>query len=77
VSKHLQVLRSVGLVDVRREGRQVMYQINPAGLRPIHEWTATFEQYWSKQLNRIKQHAEAAAPQVRPPRMTTREVSKW
>ena len=61
VSKHLQVLRNVGLVDVRREGRQVMYQINAAALRPIHEWTGTFERYWSRQLHRIKQHAEAAA----------------
>ena len=61
VSKHLQVLRNVGLVDVRREGRQAMYQINADALRPIHDWTGTFERYWSRQLNRIKQHAETAA----------------
>jgi DNA-binding transcriptional ArsR family regulator len=59
VSKHLQVLRDVGLVHVRREGRNVLYRTNADALRPLHEWTATFARYWGRQLTRIRQHAEA------------------
>jgi DNA-binding transcriptional ArsR family regulator len=59
VSKHLQVLLNVGLVEVRRDGRRTLYRTNAAGLRPVHEWTGTFAKYWSRQLRRIKDHAEA------------------
>jgi DNA-binding transcriptional ArsR family regulator len=59
VSKHLQVLRNVGLVHVRREGRNVLYRTNADAIRPLHEWTATFARYWGRQLTRIKEHAEA------------------
>jgi len=65
VSKHLGVLRKVGLVEVRPEGRQKMYKLNAAGLRPIHEWTKTFEQLWSRHLQGIKALAEAKAKQQR------------
>jgi DNA-binding transcriptional ArsR family regulator len=58
VSKHLRVLRHVGLVDVRRDGKQIFYRTNAEGLRPLHEWTGQFERYWRNQLNRIKQRAE-------------------
>ena len=58
VSKHLRVLRDVGLVRVRRIGRHRFYRTNPEAIRPMHEWTATFERYWSHQLNRIKERAE-------------------
>ena len=58
MSKHLAVLRDVGLVDVRREGRQVFYRTNAEGLRPLHEWTTRFEQYWRHQLARVKERAE-------------------
>ena len=58
VSKHLQVLRNVGLVDVRRDGRHVLYRTNAEPLRSVHEWTATFKQHWRGQLARIKRHAE-------------------
>ena len=61
VSKHLSVLRQVGLVDVRREGRQKMYAINAEQLKPIHEWVMTFERFWDNQLDRIKKSAEAKA----------------
>ena len=57
VSKHLRVLRHVGLVDVRRDGRQILYRTNAEGIRPLHEWTGQFERYWRNQLNRIKQRA--------------------
>jgi DNA-binding transcriptional ArsR family regulator len=59
VSKHLKVLRDVGLVHVRRNGRHKMYRTNAPALRPVHEWTEMFEQYWKNQLNRIKERAEA------------------
>jgi len=59
VSKHLQVLLNVGLVHVRRDGRRTMYRTNAEALRPLHEWTGTFERYWRNQLSRIKQHAES------------------
>ena len=58
VSKHLRVLKDVGLVRVRREGRKMLYKTNADGIRPLHEWTGTFERYWSNQLNRIKIRAE-------------------
>jgi len=59
VSKHLQVLRDVGLVTARREGRNTLYRTNANTLRAIHQWSGMFEQYWRGQLRRIKAHAEA------------------
>jgi DNA-binding transcriptional ArsR family regulator len=58
VSKHLGVLRKVGLVHLRRNGRRVLYRTNAEAIRPLHEWTSTFERYWTNQLNRIKERAE-------------------
>jgi DNA-binding transcriptional ArsR family regulator len=58
VSKHLRVLRDVGLVHVRRNGRHKLYRTNAQGIRPVHEWAAIFERYWTNQLNRIKERAE-------------------
>src|SRR5438105_9273996 len=58
VSKHLRVLRDVGLVHVRRDGRRMLYRTNAAAIRPLHEWTGTFERFWRHQLNRIKERAE-------------------
>jgi DNA-binding transcriptional ArsR family regulator len=58
VSKHLRVLKDVGLVEARRDGRRILYRINPDGIRPLHEWTKTFERFWHHQLNRIKEIAE-------------------
>jgi DNA-binding transcriptional ArsR family regulator len=66
VSKHLRVLRNVGLVHVRRNGRQKLYRTNAAAIRPLHEWTSTFERYWRHQLNRVKERAEAKINKVRP-----------
>ena len=59
VSKHLRVLLEVGLVHVRRDGRHMLYRTNADAIRPLHEWTATFERYWSHQLTRIKERAES------------------
>lgn len=61
VSKHLRVLHEVGLVRSRREGRQVLYRTNAEAIRPLHEWTGTFERYWKHQLGRVKERAEAKA----------------
>ncbi|MCA0374605.1 MAG: metalloregulator ArsR/SmtB family transcription factor [Gemmatimonadetes bacterium] len=60
VSKHLRVLLDVGLVEVRREGRQAFYRTNPMQIKAIHDWTSRFEQYWTGQLLRIKARAERA-----------------
>src|ERR1700681_5029900 len=59
VSKHLRVLRNVGLVRVRRNGRHMFYRTNAEAIRPLHEWTKTFERLWQHQLNRVKERAEA------------------
>jgi DNA-binding transcriptional ArsR family regulator len=58
VSKHLRVLKDVGLVHVRREGRQMFYRTNAEAIRPLHEWAGTFERFWSHQLMRVKERAE-------------------
>jgi DNA-binding transcriptional ArsR family regulator len=58
-SKHLRVLRDVGLVRVRRNGRHMFYRTNAEAIRPLHEWTKTFERLWQHQLNRVKERAEA------------------
>jgi DNA-binding transcriptional ArsR family regulator len=58
VSKHLRVLRNVGLVHVRRNGRQKVYRINGEAIRPLHEWASTFERFWRHQLSRVKERAE-------------------
>jgi DNA-binding transcriptional ArsR family regulator len=59
VSKHLRVLRDVGLVHVRRNGRHKFYRTNAQGIRPLYEWAETFERYWKHQLTRVKERAEA------------------
>ena len=59
VSKHLRVLREVGLVRVRREGRQKLYRTNAEAIRPLHDWASRFERLWQHQLSRVKERAEA------------------
>ncbi len=58
VSKHLRVLLDVGLVRVRREGRSMLYRVNADAIKPLHEWTSTFERLWKRQLSRVKERAE-------------------
>ena len=58
VSKHLRVLRHVGLVVARRDGRQMFYRTNAEAIRPLHDWTGIFQQYWRHQLTRVKARAE-------------------
>jgi len=58
VSKHLRVLKEVGLVSDRREGRQRIYRLNPERLKPIYEWVAPFERYWSERFERLDEVLE-------------------
>jgi DNA-binding transcriptional ArsR family regulator len=53
VSKHLTVLRRVGVVDVRDAGRHRMYRLNGAALKPIHDWVKQFERTWSVRFDRL------------------------
>jgi DNA-binding transcriptional ArsR family regulator len=53
VSKHLRVLREVGLVDVREDGRQRMYRLNGQPLQPIYDWVKNYEQSWSERFDRL------------------------
>jgi DNA-binding transcriptional ArsR family regulator len=64
VSKHLKVLRQVGLVRVRRSGRHMFYRTNAEAIRPMYEWAKTFERFWAHQLNRIKERAEAKSREL-------------
>ncbi len=59
VSKHLRVLLDVGLVNARRDGRQKLYSVNASAIRPLWEWTGTFEKMWRHQLLRVKERAES------------------
>lgn len=73
VSKHLRVLRDVGLVRTRREGRRILYRTNAEAIRPLHEWTKTFERFWGHQLLRIKERAEASNESHDAPKEKTEE----
>ena len=53
-SKHLRVLREVGLVSVREEGKQRFYRLHGAGLKPIHDWVQTYEHLWNERLDRLE-----------------------
>ena len=53
VSKHLRVLRAVGVVDVREAGRQRLYRLNGRGLKPIHDWVKAYERTWSERFEQL------------------------
>lgn len=56
VSKHLSVLKQVGLVSERKEGRYCVYKLNADQLKPIHEWVFQFTQYWSNSLDHLEDY---------------------
>ena len=58
VSKHLRVLREVGLVSVREAGQQRLYTLDARGLKPIHEWTGGFEEFWSESFDRLNAYVK-------------------
>jgi DNA-binding transcriptional ArsR family regulator len=66
VSKHLRVLKEVGLVNMRGSGRQRIYSLNGERLKPVHDWVQTFEKFWKHQLERIKQRAEEKMKSSKP-----------
>jgi DNA-binding transcriptional ArsR family regulator len=53
VSKHLGVLKQVGLVKERREGRQRLYSVNAERLKPIYDWVTPFERFWNESFDRL------------------------
>src|SRR5579863_7555859 len=55
VSKHLGVLRKVGLVTVVRRGKHRLYSLNGQELRPVYDWVKNYERFWEHQLQRIKE----------------------
>lgn len=58
VSKHLGVLRKVGIVSVSKRGQLRMYRLNAKELKPVHDWVKTYEGFWTHQLDKVKQRAE-------------------
>ncbi len=73
VSKHLRVLRDVGLVDVRDAGRRRLYRVNAPALKPVHDWVKGFEQLWEERFERLdavlddlkQEEEDASAPAPR------------
>ena len=58
VSKHLRVLREVGAVEVREDGRRRLYSVNGRALKPIHDWVKTYERTWSERFDRLDEVLE-------------------
>jgi DNA-binding transcriptional ArsR family regulator len=58
VSKHLRVLSEVGLVSCRADGRRRLYRLEPAPLRPMHEWLTRYEQAWNERLDRMDDYLQ-------------------
>jgi DNA-binding transcriptional ArsR family regulator len=65
VSKHLRVLREVGLVEARDEGRQRMYSLNGRTLKPIHDWVSTYRQAWEERYEAMDEVLEDLKQQER------------
>ena len=59
VSKHLGVLRKVGIVSVSKYGQLRLYRLNARELKPVHDWVKTYERHWGRQIERIKERAES------------------
>ena len=58
VSKHLGVLRKVGIVSVTKQGQLRLYRLDPMELKPVHDWMKKYERFWAHHIDRIKQRAE-------------------
>jgi DNA-binding transcriptional ArsR family regulator len=61
ISKHLAVLRRVGIVSVTTSGPMRLYRLEPRQLKPVYEWSKRFEQFWTHQIDRIRERAERKA----------------
>jgi DNA-binding transcriptional ArsR family regulator len=66
VSKHLGVLRKVGIVSVTKHGQLRLYRLDPKQLKPIHDWVKKYERFWTHHLDRIKERAERKAAASQP-----------
>jgi len=73
VSKHLGVLRRVGVVTVSKRGQRRLYRLNAKELRPVHDWVKTYERFWTHQLDRIKERAEQKMASQLANQLTKRE----
>ncbi|MEB8324660.1 metalloregulator ArsR/SmtB family transcription factor [Dietzia kunjamensis] len=60
-SKHLRVLREVGLVRDRRDGKQRLYDLDARGLRPVHEWAGGFERFWNESFDKLDAYVRELA----------------
>ena len=58
VSQHLGVLRRARLLNAKRHGRERFYRIRPEGLRPVYDWIATYEQFWTSKLDALDRHLD-------------------
>jgi DNA-binding transcriptional ArsR family regulator len=76
VSKHLGVLRKVGVVTVSKRGRLRLYRLNAKELKPVHDWVKTYERYWTHQLDRIRERAEQKMASQLANQLTKREEKK-
>jgi DNA-binding transcriptional ArsR family regulator len=76
VSKHLGVLRKVGVVSVSKRGQLRMYRLNAKELKPVHDWVKTYEHFWTHQLDRIKERAEMKMAKQTTNRLTRPEGEK-
>jgi DNA-binding transcriptional ArsR family regulator len=57
-SKHLRVLRGVGLVRDRKAGKRRLYGLDARGLRPVHEWAGGFERFWNESFDRLDEYVQ-------------------
>lgn len=57
-SKHLRVLREVGLVRDHKAGKQRLYRLDAHGLRPVHEWAGGFERFWNESFGRLDAYVQ-------------------
>jgi DNA-binding transcriptional ArsR family regulator len=65
-SKHLAVLSKVGLVQMRKAGRQRLYRLNAEALKPVHDWVKTFEKLWNERLDRLADYLKELQTQEKP-----------
>jgi DNA-binding transcriptional ArsR family regulator len=76
VSKHLGVLRKVGVVTVSKRGPLRLYRLNAKELKPVHDWVKMYERFWTHQLSRIKERAEQKMASQLANQLTEREEKK-
>jgi DNA-binding transcriptional ArsR family regulator len=76
VSRHLGVLRKVGVVTVRKRGPLRLYRLNAEELKPVHDWVKMYERFWTHQLDRIRERAEQKMASQLANQLTKREEKK-